>query len=203
MKKLLIFFFSVPVLVASLCAGVILGVQVSNLSRIHAPQNIPTKPVAIVLGASVNPNGSPSDALRDRVLTAVDLYRAGKVGTLIMSGDDGAFHVNEVAVMARTAQEAGVPANDIRTDGKGYRTYESCKRAVQELHINAALIVTQRFHLARALYLCRAFGMDAEGVIADRQPYVRIAMFWVRDLFASAKAFWDVRVWPPKSPVSI
>src|SRR3989344_3009008 len=99
--KIIFYWFSISILAASLCAGVILGVQIANLGQIHLPQNAPSKPVAIVLGASVKPDGTPSDALQDRILTAVDLYKSGKVGELFMTGDDGAFHADEVAIMAR------------------------------------------------------------------------------------------------------
>jgi SanA protein len=181
--------------------GVISIVQLSNLGRIHSVETAPTAPVAIVLGASVLSSGEPSDALRDRILTGVDLYRAGKVQSLFMTGDDGAFHVDEISVMVRTAEEAGVPSEAIKTDGHGYRTYESCKRATKEFGITSAIVITQRFHLGRALYLCRGFGMDAQGVTADRQSYIRIRWFWVRDLLSSAKAFWDIHVIPPASPI--
>jgi SanA protein len=184
-----------------LIIGVILEVQLTQAGHIFEQKDAPSADAAIVLGASINRDGTPSDALRDRIMTAVDLYHAGKVKTLFMTGDDGDFHADEIDSMVKTAQQAGVPENAIEFDGQGYRTYESCKRASQLFHIKSALIITQRFHLGRALYLCRSFGMEANGVIADRQPYIRIVWFWLRDLLSSAKAFWDVRVWPPKSPV--
>ncbi|KAA0206593.1 hypothetical protein EDM68_01825 [Candidatus Uhrbacteria bacterium] len=156
---------------------------------------------AIVLGASVKQDGTPSDALEDRVMEAVDAYKDGKVRTLLMTGDDGAFHINEVETMARVAHEAGVPAGDIVVDGHGYRTYESCKRAAQVYGITEAVVVTQRFHLSRALFLCDSFGIDVQGLAADRRTYRRIGFFLGRDLLASFKAFWDVYMWQPKSPV--
>ncbi|MCR4256850.1 MAG: YdcF family protein, partial [Candidatus Uhrbacteria bacterium] len=152
---------------------------------------------AIVLGASVKQDGTPSDALEDRVMEGVDAYKEGKVQKLLMTGDDGAFHINEVETMARVAREAGVPADDIVVDGQGYRTYESCKRAAEKYEITEAVVVTQRFHLSRALFLCSAFGIDVQGLPADRRTYQRIGFFFGRDLLASFKAFWDVYVWPP------
>ncbi len=156
---------------------------------------------AIVLGASVRQDGTPSDALEDRVMEAVDAYKDGKVRTLLMTGDDGGFHINEVETMARVAHEAGVPNDDIIVDGQGYRTNESCKRAAEKYEIKEAVVVTQRFHLSRALFLCGAFGVDVQGLPADRRTYQRIGFFFGRDLLASFKAFIDVHVWPPKSPV--
>ncbi|HEU0050842.1 MAG TPA: ElyC/SanA/YdcF family protein [Patescibacteria group bacterium] len=181
--------------------GVILYVQSRYAGRIVTESNAHA-PYAIILGASVTTKGEASDALRDRVQTAVDLYKQGKVQKLLMSGDDGAFHVDEVGAMAKIALSEGVTSSDILVDGHGYRTYESCKRAVQVFEIKEAIIVTQRFHLGRALYLCSVFGMNAKGVSADREPYQRIVYFVLRDLLASAKAWWDVNIVSPRSPVA-
>ena len=156
---------------------------------------------AIVLGASVKQDGTPSDALYDRVAEAVDAYKAGKVKKLIMTGDDGGFHVDEVETMAELAIELGVTSTDVIVDGQGYRTYESCKRAATLYGVKEAVVVTQRFHLGRALFLCHAFGIDTQGLPADRRPYQRILFFITRDLTASFKAWLDVYIWPPKSPV--
>lgn len=156
---------------------------------------------AIVLGASVKLDGTPSDALYDRVATAVDLYNEGSVKKLLMTGDDGKFHADEVAVMKKTAMDLGVPESAIDTDGQGYRTYESCKRAKSVFNIKDAVIVTQRFHLGRALYLCNAFGVESQGRPADRQSYQRIMYFWARDLVSSFKAWWDINIQEPKPPV--
>ena len=195
----------ITALVITFCALVtafaILYVQFRYIGNMYSVDAAPKKPTAIILGASVTKAGEPSDALRDRIQTGVDLYRAGKVEALFMTGDDGAFHIDEIAVMAQTAREQGIPDEAIKTDGHGYRTYESCKRAVQEFNIRDALVVTQRFHLGRALYLCRSFGMEAEGVVADKQHYVRITWFWMRDFLSSAKAFWDVHVQVPVPPI--
>jgi vancomycin permeability regulator SanA len=177
-------------------------VQLSEIrSIVGARKDLSQKEYAIVLGASVKLDGTPSDALEDRVMEAVDAYKDGKVRKLLMTGDDGAFHVNEVQTMARLAQEAGVPSEDVTVDGQGYRTYESCKRAAQSYGVKDAVIVTQRFHLGRALFLCRSFGIDVEGLPADRHSYQRILYFVARDIAASVKAFWDVYIWSPKSPV--
>ncbi len=187
---------------ALLIVGAIGYVQFVEAGSI-VKQRADLRPVeyAIVLGASVKQDGTPSDALEDRVMEAVDAYKDGKVRTLLMTGDDGAFHVNEVETMARVAQEAGIPAEHIVVDGHGYRTYESCKRAAGVFAIKEAVVVTQRFHLSRALFLCGAFGIDVQGLPADRRTYRRIGFFLGRDLLASFKAFLDVYMWPPRSPV--
>lgn len=184
--------------------SVVLYVQVGHISAIGRTLDTgetSTTTYGIVLGASVKPDNTPSDALYDRIATAVDLYNSGTVQKLLMTGDDGKFHVNEVEIMKHTAIELGVPESDIEIDGQGYRTYESCKRAEQELHITRAVIVTQRFHLGRALYLCSHFGIEVSGATADRQSYQRITFFWLRDLAASFKAWWDVNIQAPEPPV--
>lgn len=165
-------------------------------------QNLDAASYAIVLGASVRQDGTPSDALYDRVITAAEAFRAGKVERLLMTGDDGKFHSNEVEAMARIAAQAGVPEGAIDIDGHGYRTYESCKRAAQVYNIKQAVIITQRFHLGRALYLCSAFGIDVQGLAADKRPYAEIVTFSIRDLLASFKAWLDINVWAPDPPVS-
>lgn len=187
-------------LMACSIGGVITYVQVSHITDINPDK--PKAPYAIVLGASVKMDGTPSDALYDRIVTAVELYNDKRVDKLLMTGDDGKFHANEVAVMKKTAMELGVPEDAIDVDGQGYRTYESCKRAKQVLNIDQAIVVTQRFHLGRALYLCGAFGMDTQGRTADRQTYQRILFFWARDLTASVKAWWDINIQEPEPPVS-
>ncbi|MBD3251191.1 hypothetical protein GF380_01830 [Candidatus Uhrbacteria bacterium] len=187
------------------CGVIVIAVTVVQLLCLHRVQtersNVRPAEVAIVLGASVRQNQTPSDALNDRILSAVSLYKEGLVQKLLMTGDDGAFHNDEVSVMVRVAEEAGVPREDILTDGQGYRTYESCERAIESYHIREAVVVTQRFHLARALFLCNELGMEATGYVADRNTYRDINHFWIRDLLASVKAFYDVYIQNPEPPI--
>ncbi len=177
-------------------------VQLVDASKIVRAEDALPAPIAIVLGASVKSDGTASDALFDRVVTGANLFHDKKVEKLLMTGDDGGFHVNEVATMKRLAMTQGVPEENILVDGHGYRTYESCKRAAEVFKIKRAIVVTQRFHLGRALYLCDSFGIEVQGVAADRQRYLRIVHFTLRDLLASAKAWWDVNVDAPEPPVS-
>jgi len=190
---------------------VIIGIQAESALRLRfstrsiEPSSdtriLPSAPYAIVLGASVKQDGTPSDALYDRVATAVDLYDGKRVGKILMTGDNGKFHANEVEIMKGTAMGLGVPEQDILVDGQGYRTYESCKRAKQVFGIEEAVIVTQRFHLGRAMYLCDRFGIMVHGASADRQTYQRIIFFWARDLTSTFKAWWDINIQEPRPPV--
>jgi len=176
-------------------------VQLRYLDRIiDDPNRLPATEVTMVLGASVKNDGSPSDALADRLQTGLELYQIGKAKRILLTGDDGAFHADEIAVMRPYLIGLGVAPADITADGHGYRTYESCKNAARS-GIKKLTIVTQRFHLSRALYLCNRMGIDSYGVAADKRSYENIAYFWLRDLASSLKAWWDINLIAPKPPV--
>ena len=133
-------------------------------------ENLPR--VAIVLGAKVWENGEPSDALYDRVVTAVELYRAGRVGKILMSGDNPTESYNEPTAMKATAVKLGVPESDIILDFAGRRTFETCYRAREIFEVRTAIIVTQKFHQPRSLYLCNNLGVDSIGIVANRRKYL-------------------------------
>lgn len=145
--------------------------------------------VAIVLGAKVFSSGQLSQVLQDRVDTAIDLYRQGKVQKLLLTGDHGQQEYDEVNNMRRYALEAGVNSEDIFMDHAGFSTYESMYRAKEIFQVKQALIVTQDFHLPRALYLARSLGLEAKGVPADRRDYHNIQYQYKREIPARVKAF--------------
>lgn len=147
---------------------------------------------ALVLGAYVYPDGTPSAMLADRLDTALDLYRAGKVRKLLLSGDHGRTDYDEVNAMRRYLEQRGVPEPDIFMDHAGFNTYASMYRARDVFRVRRVLVVTQRFHLTRALYLARQLGLQAEGVEADRRPYTDY--YEVREMAARVKAFLDVQL---------
>ena len=140
--------------------------------HIHPADSVPHQRVAIVYGAGIYGNGRPSAALQDRLDTAIDLYRAGTVDRLLLSGDNSFENYNEPGVMIDYAREKGVPFEHIQPDYGGRRTYDSCYRAKQIFGLDDAILVTQEFHLPRALFLCRSMGIEATGVPADRQSSV-------------------------------
>lgn len=174
---------------------------------IHPLHQAPSSRVALVLGARVYPNGRLSAMLADRVDTAVELYKAGKVDKLLMSGDNSHVDYDEPGAMMAYAIERGVPAEDIQPDYGGRRTYDSCYRARQIFHVNEAIIVTQAFHLPRALFLCENLGIQAAGVVADRRIYSPRSLAWseMREKPAMVAALIDVvrRVPPPVMGVPI
>jgi len=159
----------------------------------------PERRVAIVFGAGLRRDGRPTAVLYDRVLTAVQLYQQGKVHKLLMSGDNRFENYNEPESMKQAAIELGVPEQDIVLDYAGQRTYDTCYRARHIFGLQEAVLITQSFHLPRALYLCEALGVNAVGVSADQRTYLRGSqLVWnVREVMATAAALWDVLIARP------
>lgn len=152
------------------------------------------KRIAIVLGARVWEGGVPSHTLYDRVFTAVELYKAGKVTKLLMTGGN-----DEPDVMKKLAVDLGVAESDIVTDTLGLRTYDSCFRAKRVFEINSAIVVTQDYHLPRAQYLCNNMGIDSIGVDAKRRDYVGENRFWFREYLSRVMAWFEInfQAFPP------
>src|SRR5690349_6565850 len=150
--------------------------------------------VAIVFGAGLLRDGSAGPVLSDRVDTAVRLYQAGKVDKLLMSGDNRFVEYNEPEAMRQYALAAGVPDDAIVLDYAGRRTYDTCYRAKYIFDVESAILVTQQFHMARALYLCHAFGIESVGVEANNRYFLkRFRLYWnARELFATLGATSDV-----------
>lgn len=155
--------------------------------------------VAIVFGAGVWRNGEPSPVLDDRIVTAVELYRAGRVRKLLMSGDNRFENYNEPRVMKDFAVKRGVPETDVVEDFAGRSTYDTCYRASAIFGVRRAILVTQEFHLNRAVYLCESLGVDSIGISADRRAYPQNDKSWWswRETFAVAAAWLDVNVRQP------
>ncbi len=164
------------------------------LPAIHAAKDAPTAPVAIVYGAGIRRDGGPSAVLRDRLDAAIALYRAGKVDTLLLSGA-----APEPVSMQGYALEQGVAPEDILLDEGGLRTYDTCYRAANVFGISQAILVTNHFHLPRAMYLCSQFGLDVQGVYAEESRYWRGALVvWnVRETLATVVALWEAHISRP------
>ena len=169
------------------------------LPRLYSVEDAPAQPVVIVFGAGLWRDGSPTPVLRDRVATAADLYFAGKARKLLMSGDNTTIYYNEPEAMRQYALELGVPDEDIVLDYAGRRTYDTCYRANAIFGVKRALLVTQKFHLPRALYTCQALGLETFGVPADRREYTRRSMVWwnLRELPATLTMLLEVHITRP------
>jgi vancomycin permeability regulator SanA len=167
---------------------------------IYTVDNAPTKQVAIVFGAGLRWDGTPTHVLQDRIDTAVRLYQEAKVSKLLMSGDNRTVYYNEPEAMRDYALRLGVPYEDIILDYAGLRTYDTCYRAKNIFHVEEAALITQKFHLPRALYLCNELGIRAVGVEAQGHRYSRsLSTYWdVREAVASLVAIWEVKVTKPK-----
>ncbi|GAB4580095.1 MAG: ElyC/SanA/YdcF family protein [Anaerolineales bacterium] len=162
--------------------------------RILTVESAPTRPVAIVFGAGLTRSGNASAVLRDRIQAAADLYFAGKVQKLLMSGDNSDIYYDEPSAMKRYAMTLGIPEADIVLDFAGQRTYDTCYRAREIFGVSQAILVTQAYHLPRAILTCNLLGVNATGVPAYESRYWRGAMeFWtMREYPATAAAFWDL-----------
>ena len=156
--------------------------------------DVPSKQAALVLGAAVYRNSKVSFFLLDRLESAEELYRAKKVQKIIVSGDHGQPEYNEVNTMRDVLLDRGVPAEDIFMDHAGFDTYDSVYRAKEIFEVESLIIVTQKFHLPRALYIADALEVDAVGLVADRRTYTEEVLLRnvKRESLARVKAFFDV-----------
>ena len=178
------------ILGAAAALAVNLYVVKSTEDRILSPEMLSEgdlRDCVLILGAGVRPDGSPSDMLYDRVKTGLTAYHGGAAPKLLMSGDHGREEYNEVGCMLTLALEDVVPAEDVFLDHAGFSTYESLVRAKEVFGADSVVIVTQEYHLYRALYIAGKLGMDAVGVSADLRPYAGQAMRDVREVAARVK----------------
>jgi vancomycin permeability regulator SanA len=183
---------------APLVAGLLARrVVEAEASPIVAAAAAPAAPVAIVFGAGVR-GDRLSAVLFDRLETAVELYRAGKAAKLLVTGDHGRKSYDEPGAMAAFLEARGVRPEDIFLDHAGFDTYASLYRARAVFEVDRALLVSQDFHLPRALYYARRLGIEATGVRADRRPYQREGWYAVRELLASLKAVAVADVFRPR-----
>jgi len=143
----------------------------------------------IVLGAGVTDDGQPRHMLEDRLLRGIEIYESGGAKKLLMSGDHGQNDYDEVNTMKAFAVEKGVPSGDVFMDHAGFSTYESMYRARDIFGAKKVVIVTQKYHLFRALYVARALGLEAYGVASDQRGYVGQEYYSAREALARVKDF--------------
>ena len=188
-------------LVLGSAAVIILARAVTGLvawNKTYGESDVPARRVAIVFGAGLTRSGEATPVLKDRVDTGARLYFSGKAEKLLMSGDNRFVEYNEPEAMRQYALSLGVPDKDIVLDYAGRRTYDSCYRAKEIFGVKEAILVTQKFHLPRALFLCNALGLDGVGVEANNLVYLkRSLLFWnLRELPATVTAFADILTRP-------
>ncbi len=151
--------------------------------------NKPTCYTAIVLGASVRRNGDLSSVLTDRVDGALELYSSGKIKRFLLSGDHGQKDYDEVNTMKKYLINKGVDSSDIFLDHAGFDTYSSMVRAKEVFKVDSLYIVTQQYHLYRAVYIARKIGLNAFGYVADKREYNAIVKYTVREWLANVKSW--------------
>jgi vancomycin permeability regulator SanA len=192
-RLLFLLFFTVILLSPVLLVSLISSTQQSRIY--YSVLATPSKPVAMVFGAGLNRDGSPSWMLADRVQAGVDLYKNGKVQQLLMTGDGTSN--DEIKAMTDYAVKKGVPRNAIIADREGLRTYDSCWRAANVLNIKQAILVTQGYHLPRALYTCNSLGVDSVGFKAGLDSYPGQGWFNFREFLATLGSWADVNFLHP------
>jgi vancomycin permeability regulator SanA len=176
-------------------------ITVGTASQRHeAISDLQPAPVAIVFGAGITRDGRLSPMLADRVRMASDLYQQGLVRELLMTGDNSRQDYDEVTAMKRYATSLGVPEQAITLDYAGFSTYESCYRARPIFGIEQAILVTQRFHLPRAVYTCQALGVQVQGIATpDWERYRRgsVVSYYIRESLANLKALVELYITRP------
>jgi vancomycin permeability regulator SanA len=172
----------------------------NNGSRYIANENdVPKSDAILILGAYVYPNGIVSTMLNDRLTVGFELYQRGKAAKLIVSGDHGKFSYDEVNAMKKFLIDKGARNEDVFMDHAGFSTYESLYRARDIFQAKNIIIVTQQYHLMRAVFIARELGLKAYGVAADRQDYgIVMEKYKLREIAARDKDFFNAKIIKPK-----
>jgi len=166
---------------------------------LYSVQDVPKADTVLILGAYVLPDGTLSTMLRDRVTTGYEIYENGKAPKIIVSGDHGRKDYDEVNTMKDFIKSQGVTGQDIFMDHAGFSTYESLYRARDIFQVKKVIIVTQEYHLKRAVFIARELGLEAYGVASDKHDYGQVmAAYGVREMAARNKDFWLAKVIKPE-----
>lgn len=191
MKKLLKYGIIVIIIIALIVLGINLYVRISTNKQIIKENDyteLSDVDCIIILGAGIW-GDKPSPMLEDRLLEGIKLYQNGASDKIIMSGDHGRKEYDEVSIMKNYAIEKGIPSENIFMDHAGFSTYESIYRAKDIFQAKKIVIVTQKYHLYRALYIANQLGLEAYGVGADPRQYVGATYREIREILARDKDF--------------
>lgn len=198
--KMIISVIAILILLICVCLGAARIYAILNTSgRTYSPETVPQNRVAVVFGAGLWRDGTPTPVLQDRVKTAAQLYFAGKVEKILLSGDNRYIYYNEPEAMRQYGLKLGIPDDVMVLDYAGRRTYDTCYRAKAIFGVEHAILVTQQFHLPRALMTCNGLGLSADGAIADSREYNRASvLYWnIRELPATFVALWEINISRP------
>lgn len=192
LRKLITVFLSLCCLIIAFPFVWQLLVQLYAVQFTYEVDTAPNTQVAIVFGAGIYADGRLTAVLEDRMMTAIALYEQGKVDKILVSGDNRTVEYDEPTAMLNFALAHGVAAADIQPDYAGWSTYDTCYRARHIFQVEEAIVITQEFHLSRAILTCRQLDIAAVGVAADRQSYARAHWFAVREIGATFKALLEL-----------
>lgn len=157
-----------------------------------------SSPVGIVFGAGLTRKNTPSDALMDRLTIASELFHADLIERILVSGDNHTQEYNEPEVMKQALIETfKIPEDKIFADYAGRRTYDTCRRAHDLWGVDHAILISQGYHLPRAIWTCEKIGIESSGLSATLQPYLKENSFKIREVGAIYKAFIDVYLIEP------
>ena len=191
MKKVIIYVIISIIVIVGIIMGINYYVILSTKNRIiteNQAKDLANVDCILILGAGIW-GDKPSPMLEDRLLQGIELYKEGVAPKIIMSGDHGRENYDEVNVMKQFAIDRGVPSEDIFMDHAGFSSYESIYRAKEIFNAKKVVIVTQKYHLYRALYIANQLGLEAYGVGADPRQYVGAIYREAREILARNKDF--------------
>lgn len=199
LRKFLIFLTFLFIFYAA-CAAVVLGINgyVKHVTKQYIVSNetayeISQADSVLVLGCGVRPDGSPSDMLFQRLKTGCDIFKNGQAQKLLLTGDNHGESYNELKAMKKTSKDNGVKEKDILIDDYGFSTFESIYNAREKFAQKKIIIVTQRYHLYRALYIAKELGIEAYGVEAELPQSPNRIIWFLREILARNKDFVKVK----------
>lgn len=192
-------FLFVFLIVFFLLGGFRVAMLLISEPLIKSYEDIQATPVVMVPGAGLLRDGTPSSPLRDKLDAAAQLYRDSKVQKILLTGDNRFVNYNEPGAMRNYLIQAGIPEEDLVLDYAGRRTYDSCYRAKAIFGLDEIIIVTQPYHLPRAVFLCDKLGLETQGLPIEQSEYIRSRfLFWnFREIFATLAAYWDIYISKP------
>jgi len=199
LKHLLILFILIMVLGSTTVLIINDNVESVGASYILSANDVPKADAILVLGAYVFPSGTVSTMLNDRLTIGYELYEQGKAPKLLVSGDHGQKDYDEVNSMKTFLKDKGVPGQDVFMDHAGFSTYESIYRARDIFKVKKVIIVTQEYHLKRAVFVARELGLEAYGVASDKRDYGQaMVMYKLREVAARNKDFLWAKIIKPE-----
>ena len=187
------------IVITILIISITISIVNSYKKYIYSIEDMPSgNDAIIVLGAGVRNDGTPSDILADRLETSLEVFKEGLGNTFILSGDHGREEYNEVRAMKEYIMNGNVDKKLVFMDHAGFSTYDTMYRAKEIFKVEKAIIVTNEYHLPRALYIARKLGIEAYGVKSDKREYQLMDSYKKREILAQLKDYFYVNILKPE-----